>query len=54
MHDLKGGGGKTDGVVIGFFGTRPLLALPTEHGHGDLTYEIVSQPEFPGWVYMRY
>jgi len=23
-----------------------------DHGHADLAYEVVSQPEQPGWVYM--
>jgi alpha-L-rhamnosidase len=36
----------------GFLGTRPLLFALAEYGRPDLAYEIVSQPERPGWVYM--
>lgn len=36
----------------GFLGTRPLIHTLVEHGHATLAYEIVSQPEQPGWVYM--
>ncbi len=36
----------------GFLGTRPLIHTLADHGHADLAYEIVSQPERPGWVYM--
>ncbi|WP_254533317.1 family 78 glycoside hydrolase catalytic domain [Natrinema gelatinilyticum] len=42
-------GGK---LQTGFIGTRPLLNTLVEHGHEDLAYNIVSQPERPGWVYM--
>lgn len=36
----------------GFLGTRALMDALTSHGHEDLAYEVVSQPEQPGWVYM--
>lgn len=36
----------------GFLGTRPLLAVLSDHGHADLAYRVASDPEFPGWVYM--
>jgi alpha-L-rhamnosidase len=39
------------GLRTGFLGTPALLAALTEHGHADLAYEVVSRPEFPGWVY---
>jgi alpha-L-rhamnosidase len=39
-------------LKTGFLGSRPLLHTLVDHGHADLAYEIVSQPEQPGWVYM--
>ncbi|MFB6138387.1 MAG: family 78 glycoside hydrolase catalytic domain, partial [Halobacteriaceae archaeon] len=36
----------------GFLGTRALINTLADHGEGDLAYEVVSQPEKPGWVYM--
>lgn len=39
-------------LTTGFLGTRPLLHTLSAHGHEELAYEIVSQPEQPGWVYM--
>ena len=42
-------GGK---LQTGFIGTRPLLNTLVEHDYVDLAYNIVSQPEQPGWVYM--
>ncbi|GCF14409.1 rhamnosidase [Haloarcula mannanilytica] len=42
-------GGK---LQTGFLGTRPLIQTLANHGHADLAYEVVSQPEQPGWVYM--
>lgn len=39
-------------LQTGFLGTRPLIHTLSAHGHADLAYEIVSQPERPGWVYM--
>ena len=42
-----------DGKIgTGFVGTRPLLFTLVEHGHVDLAYHLVSQPEEPGWVFM--
>ena len=46
---VESDGGK---LRTGFLGTRPLLAVLADHGHADLAYEVVSDPEFPGWVYM--
>ncbi|UPM45181.1 family 78 glycoside hydrolase catalytic domain [Halocatena salina] len=45
---------RTDGeqLTTGFLGTRPLIHTLATHGHADLAYEIVSQPDQPGWVYM--
>lgn len=42
-------GGK---LQSGFLGTRPLVHTLADHGYGELAYEVVSQPERPGWVYM--
>jgi len=39
-------------LQTGFLGTRPLIHTLADHGHGDLAYRVVSQPEQPGWVYM--
>ena len=45
---------RADGSTLrtGFLGTRPLIHTLADHGHADLAYDIVSQPERPGWVYM--
>jgi len=45
---------RSDGGTLktGFLGTRPLIQTLAEHGFDDLAYEVVSQPERPGWVYM--
>ncbi|WP_199693845.1 family 78 glycoside hydrolase catalytic domain [Halococcus sp. IIIV-5B] len=42
-------GGK---LQTGFLGTRPLIHTLADHGYEELAYEVVSQPEQPGWVYM--
>jgi len=39
-------------LKTGFLGTRPLVLALAEHGHAELAYELISQPEQPGWVYM--
>lgn len=39
-------------LQTGFIGTRPLLFALVEYGYEELAYNIVSQPEQPGWVYM--
>ncbi|MCU4975491.1 glycoside hydrolase family 78 protein [Halobacteria archaeon AArc-m2/3/4] len=36
----------------GFLGTRPLIHVLANHGYEDLAYEVVTQPEQPGWMYM--
>ncbi|ELZ24649.1 alpha-L-rhamnosidase [Haloterrigena salina JCM 13891] len=45
---------EADGRTLktGFLGTRPLLHTLTAHGHADVAYDVVSQPDRPGWVYM--
>ncbi len=42
-------GGK---LQTGFIGTRPLIHSLADHGYEELAYNVVSQPEQPGWVYM--
>lgn len=39
-------------LKTGFLGTRPLLHTLADHGHADVAYDVVSQPDRPGWVYM--
>jgi len=46
---VRDDGGK---LRSGFLGTRPLVHTLADHGYGELAYEVVSQPERPGWVYM--
>jgi alpha-L-rhamnosidase len=46
---VESDGGK---LQSGFLGTRPLIHTLADHGYPDLAYEVVSQPERPGWVYM--
>ncbi|MFC7130725.1 family 78 glycoside hydrolase catalytic domain [Haloferax chudinovii] len=46
---VRADGGK---LKTGFLGTRPMIHTLAHHGYADLAYEIVSQPEQPGWVYM--
>ncbi|ELZ19874.1 alpha-L-rhamnosidase [Halosimplex carlsbadense 2-9-1] len=45
---------RSDGAKLktGFLGTRPLIHTLAAHGYPELAYEVVSQPERPGWVYM--
>lgn len=38
-------------LQTGFLGTRALLSVLGEHAP-EVAYEVVSQPERPGWVYM--
>ncbi|WP_233553786.1 family 78 glycoside hydrolase catalytic domain [Halococcus sp. IIIV-5B] len=39
-------------LQTGFLGTRPLILTLVDHGHAETAYEVVSQPDRPGWVYM--
>ena len=47
--NVRSDGGK---LRTGFLGTRPLIHTLADHGYPELAYELVSQPERPGWVYM--
>ncbi|MFB6120837.1 MAG: family 78 glycoside hydrolase catalytic domain [Halobacteriaceae archaeon] len=46
---VRDAGGK---LQTGFLGARPLINALADYGHADVAYEVVSQPERPGWVYM--
>jgi len=46
---VESDGGK---LRTGFLGTRPLIHTLADHGYEELAYEVVTQPERPGWVYM--
>lgn len=46
---VRADGGK---LQTGFLGTRPLIHTLAAHGYEDLAYQIVRQPDRPGWVYM--
>lgn len=46
---VRSDGGK---LQTGFLGTRPLIHTLVDHGYEEVAYEVVSQPERPGWVYM--
>jgi len=48
-EQVRADGGK---LRTGFLGTRPLIHTLAAHGYADVAYEVVSQPERPGWVYM--
>lgn len=42
-----------DGTLMtGFVATRPLIYGLADNGYEELAYHIVSQPDYPGWVYM--
>jgi alpha-L-rhamnosidase len=39
-------------LSVGFLGVENLLPVLADHGHVDTAYEILLQPDFPGWGYM--
>ncbi|WP_233204054.1 family 78 glycoside hydrolase catalytic domain [Halegenticoccus soli] len=39
-------------LQTGFLGTRPLIHTLVNYGYEEIAYQVVSQPERPGWVYM--
>lgn len=41
-----------DGMKTGFIGTSALLESLVDYGYENLAYDLVSNPERPGWVYM--
>lgn len=42
---------KEEGMQTGFFATQHLLPLLAEHGEIQLAYDLLLQPECPGWMY---
>lgn len=46
---VRDDGGK---LRSGFLGTRPLILTLAKHGYPELAYQVVTQPERPGWLYM--
>jgi alpha-L-rhamnosidase len=40
-------------LSVGFMGVENLLPVLAEHGHLDTAYEILQQPDYPGWGYMN-
>jgi alpha-L-rhamnosidase len=39
-------------LSVGFLGVENLLPVLADHGHVDTAYQILLQPDFPGWGYM--
>lgn len=40
-----------EGMQTGFFATQHLLPLLAEHGQAKLAYDLLLQPDCPGWMY---
>ncbi|WP_243866163.1 family 78 glycoside hydrolase catalytic domain [Actinophytocola oryzae] len=39
-------------LTVGFLGVENLLPVLADHGHADTAYQVLLQPDFPGWGYM--
>lgn len=39
-------------IAAGIFGTKYLLRMLTETGHAQVAYDLVDQPDYPGWRHM--
>ncbi|GAB3164697.1 family 78 glycoside hydrolase catalytic domain [Amycolatopsis stemonae] len=39
-------------LSVGFLGVENLLPVLAAHGHADTAYQVLLQPDFPGWGYM--
>jgi alpha-L-rhamnosidase len=39
-------------LSVGFMGVENLLPVLADHGHLDTAYQILQQPDYPGWGYM--
>ncbi|VVJ25192.1 alpha-L-rhamnosidase (EC [Amycolatopsis camponoti] len=39
-------------LSVGFLGVENLLPVLASHGHADVAYQVLLQPDFPGWGYM--
>lgn len=42
---------KEEGMMTGFFATQHLLPMLADHGEARLAYDLLLQPECPGWMY---
>ena len=42
---------KDEGMQTGFFATQHLLPLLADHGQAELAYDLLLQPNCPGWMY---
>ena len=42
---------KNEGMQTGFFATQHLLPLLADHGERKLAYDLLLQPDCPGWMY---
>lgn len=42
---------KAEGMQTGFFATQHILPLLADHGDVSLAYDLLLQPECPGWMY---
>ncbi|HEU5473650.1 MAG TPA: family 78 glycoside hydrolase catalytic domain [Actinophytocola sp.] len=40
-------------LSVGFLGVENLLPVLADNGHVDTAYQILLQPDFPGWGYMH-
>lgn len=40
-------------LSVGFMGVENLLPVLAEHGHLDTAYQVLQQPDYPGWGYMN-
>ncbi|MFD4636109.1 family 78 glycoside hydrolase catalytic domain [Lentzea sp. NPDC058436] len=39
-------------LTVGFVGVSHLLQVLADHGRTDVAYQILTQPDYPGWGYM--
>lgn len=39
-------------LSVGFLGVENLLPVLAAHGYADVAYQVLLQPDFPGWGYM--
>lgn len=49
LDDIRQNKGK---LTTGILGTKFMLEVLSQEGHTDVAYNIVTQPEFPGWNWM--
>ncbi|MGW6445798.1 family 78 glycoside hydrolase catalytic domain [Lentzea sp. NPDC055074] len=39
-------------LTVGFVGVSHLLQVLADHGRADVAYQVLTQPDYPGWGYM--